>query len=196
VANSNFYHRIFTQLLSRSIAVIFKKSCFNLNVLICIISLFLNLGWQLTALAQPKADPTLPEICEVDLNLLKFNSENIPANIVTADTASAAMMTLPSLWWARDQTRSRVVSNWIADRTQKQIYLLINAQYWNILDYIDRYALIDKFGRVSRDYGYNLRLCTERKIVLAEYQCDGIASPSNCYILLNAAGQAAARIEN
>ncbi len=159
-------------------------------------SLCLNLGWNLTVLAEPKADPTLPEICEVDLNLLKFGSKNIPANIVTADTASAAAMTFPSLWWARDQTRSRVVSNWIADRTQKQIYLLINAQYWNILDYIDRYALIDKFGRVSRDYGYNLRLCTERKIVLAEYQCDQIDSLTNCYILLNAAGQAAARIPN
>jgi hypothetical protein len=196
VANSNFSHHILTQLLGRLIAFVFRSGYINLNILVCLISLCLNLGWQLTVLAEPKADPSLPEICEVDLNLLKFNSENIPANIVTADTASATMMTLPSLWWTRDQTRSKVVSNWIADRTQKQIYLLINAQYWNILDYIDRYALIDKFGRVSRDYGYNLRLCTERKIVLAEYQCDRIANLSNCYILLNAAGQAAARIEN
>jgi hypothetical protein len=196
VSNSNFSHRIFIQLLSSSIAVGFRSGYVNLNILVCLISLLVNLSWGLTALSKPKADPTLPEICQVDLNLLKFNADNIPPNIVTADTASAGMMTLPSLWWTRDQTNSRVVSNWIADRTQKQIYLLINAQYWNVLDYIDRYALIDKFGRVSRDYGYNLRLCTERKIVLAEYQCDEIASLTNCYVLLNAAGQAAARIQN
>jgi hypothetical protein len=159
-------------------------------------SLYLSLGWAFTALAQPKADPTLPDLCEVDLSLLKADSKSIPASIVTADKVSFITMTLPSLWWASEQSPPNLISNWIADRTQNQVYLVVNPQYWNILDYVDRYAFVDKFGRVSRGYGYNLRLCTDRKIVLAEYQCDKIASSTSCRILMNAAGQAASKIQN
>ena len=157
-------------------------------------SLYLSLSWELTALAQPKADPTLPELCEVDLSLLKSNSNSIPANIVTADTVSIVKMTLPSLWWASEQSPPNLISNWVADRTQNQVYLVVNPQYWNILDYVDRYAFVGRFGRVSRGYGYNLRLCTDRKIVLAEYQCDKISNSTSCRILMNAAGQAASKI--
>ena len=159
-------------------------------------SLYLSLGWELTAIAQPKADPTLPELCEVDLSLLKANLNSIPANIVTADTVSIVKMTLPSLWWASEQSPPNLISNWVADRTQNQVYLVVNPQYWNILDYVDRYAFVDRFGRVSRGYGYNLRLCTDRKIVLAEYQCDRISNSTSCRILMNAAGQAASKIRN
>jgi hypothetical protein len=159
-------------------------------------SLSLSLGWELTALAQQKADPTLPDICEVDLSLLKSDLKSIPGHITTADTVSLITMTLPSLWWASEQSPPNLISNWIADRTQNQVYLVVNPQYWNILDYVDRYAFVDRFGRVSRGYGYNLRLCTDRKIVLAEYQCGKIANFTTCRILMNAAGQAAAKIQN
>ncbi len=64
-------------------------------------------------------------------------------------------MTLPSLWWTNEQFPAKLVTNWIADRTEKQIYLLINAQYWNVLDYIDRYRLVDQFVRVAQGYGKN-----------------------------------------
>jgi hypothetical protein len=159
-------------------------------------SLCLILNGEFIALAQPKADPTLPDICEVDLSLLKSDSIGIPANIITADTVSLIKMTMPSLWWASEQSPPNLISNWIADRTQNQVYLVVNPQYWNILDYVDRYAFVDRFGRVSRGYGYNLRLCTDRKIVLAEYQCNKIANSTSCRILMNAAGQAASKIQN
>jgi hypothetical protein len=190
-----------TFIITQTIVANLKSSRHSLTKLIgysiaWIGSLCLSIGWEFTALAQQKADPTLPDLCEVDLGLLKSDSKSIPAHITTADTVSLIKMTMPSLWWASEQSPPNLISNWVADRTQNQVYLVVNPQYWNILDYVDRYAFVDRFGRVSRGYGYNLRLCTDRKIVLAEYQCDKIANSTSCRILMNAAGQAASKIQN
>jgi hypothetical protein len=182
VANLKSSRHILTKLVSYSV--------------VWIISLCFSLGGGCTALAQQKADPTLPDICEVDLSVLKSDSKGIPAHITTADTVSLIKMTLPSLWWESEQSPPNLISNWVADRIQNQVYLVVNPQYWNILDYVDRYAFVDRFGRVSRGYGYNLRLCTDRKIVLAEYQCDKTTNSTSCRILMNAAGQAASKIQN
>jgi hypothetical protein len=182
VANIKFSRYTLSKIVSYSVALI-SSLCFGV-------------AKEFTVLAQQKADPTLPDICEVDLSLLKSDSTSIPAHITTADTVSLIKMTLPSLWWASEQSPPNLISNWVADRTQNQVYLVVNPQYWNILDYVDRYAFVDRFGRVSRGYGYNLRLCTDRKIVLAEYQCDKIANSTSCRILMNAAGQAASKIQN
>ncbi len=121
---------------------------------------------------------------------------HVSPNIITADTVSAKGMTLPSLWWTSEQFPAKLVTNWIADRDQKQVYLLVNARYWNLLDYIDRYRTIDQFGRVAQGYGYNLKLCSSQKIVLARYSCNEIDSPkerlsqqASCQIWLNATGQ-------
>jgi hypothetical protein len=89
------------------------------------------------------------------------------------------------------------VTNWVANRSQNQIYLLVNSQYWNILDYVDRYRTIDKFGRVAQGYGYNLKICNSQKIALADYTCDSTGDPNIassvtqniCQIWLNANGQ-------
>jgi hypothetical protein len=160
-------------------------------------SLWLGLGWMPTVIAQPTIVPDTPEICEVNFNLLKSDRRSERDNIITADTASAKGMTLPSLWWTNEQLPPKLVTNWIANRQQKQVYLLVNAQYWDLLDYIDRYQTIDKFGRVAQGYGYNLKLCSSQKVVLAQYHCDpivGAAEPvatrhASCQLSLNASGQ-------
>jgi hypothetical protein len=182
VANLKLYHPILTKLVSCSLAGIS--------------SLCLSLGAQSIVLAQSKADPTLADICEVDLSLLKSSGSAISANVVTADTISIAKMTVPSLWWSREQSPSKLIKNWIADRTHKQVYLIVNLSYWNILDYVDRYAVIGRFGRVSRDYGYSLKLCSDRRILLGEYRCDRVPNSSSCRILLNGAGQPALKSKN
>jgi hypothetical protein len=66
--------------------------------------------------------------------------------------------------------------------------LLVNAQYWDLLDYIGRYSTIDRFGRVAQGYGYNLKLCSSQKIVLARYSCNPLDRAS-CQLWLNATGQ-------
>jgi hypothetical protein len=133
-----------------------------------------------------------------DLEMNRDRQRVPPArsNIITADTVSAKGMTLPSLWWTSEQFPAKLVTNWIADRNQKQVYILVNTQYWGVLDYIDRYRTIDQFGRVAQGYGYDLKLCSSQKIVLARYSCTEIDAPnerlrqqSSCQIWLNATGQ-------
>ena len=165
---------------------------------ICGSSLFLIMGLSQAGLAQSSLIPPPPATCDLDLALLKSGDIGKDRNIVTADTASAAGTTTPSLWWTSEQLPSKLVTNWIANNSQKQIYLLVNTQYWNILDYVDRYRTIDRFGHAARDYGYNLKICNSQKLALAEYTCDSTTElqpqpvsnqNNNCQIWLNTTGQ-------
>ena len=165
---------------------------------ICGSSLLLIIGFSQTGLAQSNSIPAPPATCDLNLALLKSADSCKNRNIITADTVSAAGTTTPSLWWTNEQLPPKLVTNWIANSSQKQIYLLVNTQYWNILDYVDRYRTIDLFGHAARDYGYNLKICNSQKIALAEYTCDSTTeaqSPqapnqyNNCQIWLNTSGQ-------
>jgi hypothetical protein len=164
--------------------------------------IYLSLGLSSTALAQSSLIPPAPEVCEIDMAALKSTEPGTDPNIVTADTASPQGMTLPSLWWPSEQFSSKkLVKNWIANRSQKQIYLLVGAQSWHLLDYIDRYRTIDRFGRVAQSYGYNLKICDSQKIALARYTCDlslapsqnqtaiDLNTPTTCQIWLNSNDQ-------
>jgi hypothetical protein len=172
------------------------------------ITLSVMIGASCPTFAQSNLTAATPEVCDVNLTWLKSNDLDGDPNIVTADTVSAEGTTVPSLWWTSEQFPAKLVTNWIANRNQKQIYLLVSTQYWNVLDYIDRYRTIDRFGRVAQSYGYNLKICNSQKIALARYTCDAIptsdpkdrptATPSlgqgsstqnNCQIWLNVNGQ-------
>jgi hypothetical protein len=159
--------------------------------IICVSSLALTIGSSSATLAQSNLIPPSPAVCDLDLAALKSGDVDRDRNIVTADTVSAQGTTTPSLWWTSEQFPPKLIANWVADRNQKQIYLLVNSQYWNILDYIDRYRTIDKFGRVAQGYGYNLKICNSQKITLADYACEstGTSNPNICQIWLNANGQ-------
>jgi hypothetical protein len=142
-------------------------------------SLSLSIGSSCPTVAQSSLTAT-PAICDVNLTWLKSNDiVNGDSNIVTADTVSARGTTVPSLWWTSEQFPAKLVTNWIANRQQKQIHLLVNTQYWNVLDYIDRYRTIDRFGRVAQSYGYNLQICNSQKIALARYTCDSILTSND-----------------
>jgi hypothetical protein len=156
------------------------------------------MGTNAAVFAQSSVISSSPEICDVNLTLLKPTEIGNDPNIITADTVSPKGTTIPSLWWTNEQLPSKLVTNWIANRRQSQIYLLVNTQYWNILDYVDRYRTIDRFGHAARDYGYNLKICNSQKIALAEYTCDATTEAqsqpvsnqnNNCQIWLNTTGQ-------
>lgn len=168
----------------------------------CSAILAIMLGWSPQASAQLGLAPNTTDICEIDLAALKSNHLRTDRNLVTADTVSPQGMTVPSLWWTSEQFPAKLVTNWIANRHQKQIYLIVNTQYWNLLDYIDRYQAIDRFGRVAHSYGYALKICNSQKIALARYTCTSIVSRSettrsnsdngtrdSCQIWLNINGQ-------
>jgi hypothetical protein len=179
---------------AKSIAIYRWKRCFS----VCGSSLFLMVGFSQTGLAQSNLIQPPPATCELNLALLKSADINKDGNIVTADTVSAAGTTTPSLWWTSEQFPPKLVTNWIANANQKQIYLLVNTQSWSSLDYIDRYRTVDRFGHAARSYGYNLKVCNSQKIALAEYSCDStteaqsqqVSNQNNsCQIWLNTTGQ-------
>jgi hypothetical protein len=160
------------------------------------IGLVATLGMNCPVFAQSNSISSSSEICDVNLTLLKLTDVGTDPNIITADTVSPEGKTIPSLWWTNEQLPSKLVTNWIANRSQNQIYLLVNNQYWNILDYVERYRTISRFGRVAQSYGYNLKICNDRKISLARYTCEvksgatdrqpgSIIPPQNCQIWLN-----------
>jgi hypothetical protein len=172
------------------------------------ISSLLTLNLTKTGLAQSNLIPLAPPTCDLNLSLLKSADLSKDRNIVTADTASSAGSTTPSLWWTNEQFSTKLVTNWIANQKQRQIYLLVNAQSWNSLDYVDRYQTIDRFGRAAQDYGYNLKICNSQKVALADYTCESIGglnplvlegstetrptnqnNQNNCQILLHTNGQ-------
>jgi hypothetical protein len=148
-----------------------------------------SIGWALVvaialgrisaAVAQSVTDTSTPEICRIDASIIKANEPSIERDIVTADTVSPKGMTMPSLWWTSDEFPAKLITNWIADRRTNQIYLLVNTQYWNTLDYLDRYRAIDRFGRVSQGYGYALKVCNSQKIQVGSYACTMTPPPSS-----------------
>ncbi len=168
-------------------------------------SLFLIVGFAQTGLTQSNLIPAPPPTCDLNLAVLKSTDIGKDRNIVTADTVSAAGTTTPNLWWTNEQFSSKLVTNWIANNSQKQIYLLVNTQYWNSLDYVDRYRTVDRFGTAARYYGYNLKVCNSQKIALAEYTCGStteaqlqqVSNPNNnCQIWLNTTGQTGLGIQS
>lgn len=142
--------------------------------------------------------PTIPQpsLAPVELSLLR-SSTAVNGSVVTSNTISQQGLTVPSLWWAKEQFGSDLLSNWLAYPAQgtnpARIDLLVNWQNWSAQDYIQRYEFINHFGTIARDYGYNLRVFNDRKELLASYTCDFSTNPSQCNIQLDATGKARVR---
>ncbi len=103
-------------------------------------------------------------------------SISIAKPVVTATTPSQAGLTVPSLWWAKDQFGGNLLDSWIAyskgDDTSSHIDLLVHREIWNLLDYLERYTFVNQFGLTAGDYGYNLRVFDRQENLLATYTCN------------------------
>ena len=118
--------------------------------------------------------------------------------VVTSDTISQNELTIPSLWWAKEQFGVMVLDNWLAYPTDgtnaARVDLVVNQQNWSLLDYLERYEFVNHFGTVARDYGYNVRVFNHQKELLATYTCDFSNNPRLCSIeKLDATGKAGLR---
>lgn len=95
--------------------------------------------------------------------------------VTSANAPSQGGLTVPSLWWTADQFGG-ILENWLAypaqGSTPGQIELVVRQEAWTLLGYIERYAFINHFGTVARDYGYNLQVLDREKDLLASYTCD------------------------
>lgn len=122
------------------------------------------------------------------------NCEQIAA--IAANTICHQQLTIPSLWWANAQFGDKLLENWLiypADgTTAARIDLVVNRQNWSLTDYVERYAFVNHFGTVARDYGYNVRVFNYQGELLATYTCNA-TSPRLCSIQVEATGKAQVR---
>lgn len=114
----------------------------------------------------------------------EFESRIDPATQVSDETTSDTHATLPSLWWNRDQMPrrlggNRLVNSWLAyqilDPAMRVVDISVNSQIWSILNYTERYAVLNQFGTAAKDYGYNLRVfqgSTYSPQIIGVYVCD------------------------
>lgn len=82
-------------------------------------------------------------------------------------TPSTVGLSLPSLWWIRDQLprrlgERRLVLAWGAYRlnqsSNQMVDVFLDSQIWNVLNTYERYAVLNQFGAAAKEAGYQLRL--------------------------------------
>lgn len=125
-----------------------------------------------------------PSNLPLDLNMLKN-----PVGVTTANTFNQDKSTVPSLWWAKENSETKLLDNWIAypatTQTSARVDLIVNQQVWSVLDYLERYQFINRLGYDARSHGYNVRVFNYQQELLGTYTCNFTASPANCRINMN-----------
>jgi hypothetical protein len=106
-------------------------------------------------------------------------------DVITADTISPRQRNIPSLWWTREQLPNKLVINWLAYPQKKYIDVVVNPQFWNILDYPERYQLVNRWGTVARKHGFDVRIFnlrfSELKPIVA-YTCTHDPTDQRCVV--------------
>ncbi len=124
-----------------------------------------------------KPDPT-----PLNLNQMRQGLCSASVEGVSATSISQQGLTRPSLWWTRDQFAAlaqfggKLLENWLAcpgdGSTSARVDFIVNPQLWSLLDYLERYEFVNRFGAVASSYGYNIRIFNRRADLLAAYTCD------------------------
>jgi hypothetical protein len=129
------------------------------NISFFSIALFLSFAvtipQQSPALAQPPACPT-----------------GDPANL-PQPPLSQSEKSVPSLWLAQKQFGGKLFDRWFVDPSNTWVIIIVNRQLWSLLDYMERYQFVNRFGTVSSEYGYNMQVCNRQGTALAVYSCKG-----------------------
>lgn len=130
------------------------------------------------------AQASAPEQPPLDLAVLQAESTKaiVPGScpvlpeVVTVNTICQSRLTIPSLWWAKEQFGGRLLENWLAYAEEgskpRRIDLVVNPQVWSLLNYVERYAFTNHFGSSARSYRYNTRIFNRQGGFLAAYTCD------------------------
>jgi hypothetical protein len=136
----------------------------------------------------PTDSPITYDAEPLDVEMLKDPKKSRSSGVITSDSIERFPVfrkTMPSLWWTQDQLPKKLVLNWLAYPQKKRIDLVVNPQFWNNLEYLQRYQLINRYGLVSRRYGYNVRIFnlkfSEVQPIVA-YTCSAATPTATCYI--------------
>jgi len=155
--------------------------------------LTLLLGISLTTISllsiQPSIAQTETSIPPASEAPLKRGLLNNPQGVITANTINQGQLTIPSLWWAKENSENKLLDNWIAYPAQgtqpARVDVIVNEQYWSILDYLERYNFVNRVGSLAKNYGYNMRVFNHQEERLATYTCNFNTSPTLCKIDFN-----------
>lgn len=140
------------------------------------------------------AQPMSKTSCEIDTNNgvragLQIRTQDIgKKEIISSLTPSQEGMSTPSLWWAVEQydpLDGKLIRYWEANPNTNVINLVVNNRFWQSLNYLDRYSLLNQFGTVAREYRYNLSLLSQQDDCLATYTCNLSVTPPQCQIKFN-----------
>ena len=133
----------------------------------------------------------LPSIQPLDLQLVTETEEGIIPNsdtnsTITENTINPTRLTLPSLWWATEQYRGKLLVTWLAYPSSEtnipgRVDLVVNRQVWRETCYFNRYEFVTKLGAIARDYGYNTRIFNRQGTTLAAYTCN-FQTPNLCNV--------------
>jgi hypothetical protein len=160
---------------------------FNVRQFSLIFSIFISTVSVLSAQFAQAQDYRIPIPSQAPLELDLLT--NPRENIITADTIYQKQLTIPSLWWAQEQSENKLLENWIAYPTNNsqpgRVDLIVNEQIWNALEGIERYSFVNHLGSVARSYGYNIRVFNDEKELLAAYTCNLNLSTPLCKIDMN-----------
>ena len=96
------------------------------------------------------------------------NAANLPSPPLSQTEKS-----VPSLWLAQKQFGGKLLDRWFVDPGNTWVIIIVNRQLWSLLDYMERYQFVNRFGTVASEYGYNVRVCNRQGTALAVYSCKG-----------------------
>lgn len=134
-------------------------------------------------------ETALPEPCRSRIDL-----EVVTRQTICQKGAVETGLTDPSLWWTQEQFGEGIFQNWFAfpgaAGSLGRIDLLVNQEVWNGTNYLDRYVLINQFGTIAQQFGYNIRVFNPGGELLGAYLCQRKA---DCQIFLNPFGRSALR---
>ena len=155
--------------------------------------LLLGISWGIIPILTPElssaqsSSTPIPSLVPLEIDLLKSNAPPPKPGIITVNTISQTDISTPSLWWAQEQFNEfggKLLTNWIAYQDEKRVDLVVSRQPWTLLDYLERYRFVNRFGTVARDYKYNVRIFNDRAVILATYTCNYSQDEPDCELLI------------
>jgi hypothetical protein len=104
------------------------------------------------------------------------------------------------LWWTKEQLEwelqsTKLIGRWtilpeVPDNpAPPTIEVTVNFQVWSLLDYFSRYEFANTFGLKAYQLGYQLRIVTDRGLLLGQYQCLGERQVPQCQVKLDTIGE-------
>lgn len=169
-----------------------------------------------TVIPQPIMAPPVLNLAQFRSNQCNDNQPG-----VSNRTINLRGTTIPSLWWTQDllqakpQFNPKLIEGWLVcgaavqnpnarvcgvslsrsaengESPQKLVKMLVNPQLWTLLDYVDRYEFLYRFGTATSECGYNIYIFNTEAVLLADYTCDfgAVGEKDNCVLRPDLSGK-------